>query len=369
MSGIMLADEPSNVVNIKVVGVGGGGGNAVNRMIDHGITSVDFVAINTDQAVLAKSRAVHKIRIGKTGYGAGGNPEVGKKAAEENRDEIAAAFKGTQMVFITACMGGGTGTGASPIVASIAREMGILTIGIVTKPFLFEGKRRMEQAEEGIAELREHVDSLVVIPNERLKLVSEQKITLFNAFAIADDVLRQGVQSISDLINIEGYINLDFMDVTAIMRDAGYAHMGFSTAEGKDRAELASSAAISSPLLETSIDGAKGVIVNLTVPISFDMDEANIAMEKIQEAMHPDATVIWGVAFDEALEEKMKITVVATGFDTEFKPKIAPASLNTIFSGSSLETETEEQKNSFDADSDVDVELDDILKIFKDKVN
>ena len=317
-----LDNDFERTVNIKVAGIGGGGGNAVNRMISAGMKSVEFISINTDQQALYHSQATNKMQIGEKltkGRGAGGEPEKGQRAAEESREEIAAALKGTQMIFITAGMGGGTGTGAAPIVAEIARELGILTVGIVTKPFEFEGKRRMAQAESGIAELRSQVDSLVVIPNERLKLISEQKITLANAFEAADDILRQGVQSISDLINVPGLVNLDFADVMAVMKDAGYAHMGVGRAQGKDKAELAATMAISSPLLETSINGARGVIINITSSPDVGLDEIDIASSMITKAAHPDANIIWGTAFDESFEDEMKITVIATGFDSDFK--------------------------------------------------
>ena len=314
----MLDEDINKVVSIKVVGVGGGGGNAVNRMIDAGVKSVEFVSINTDQHALYYSKATHKIQIGgklTQGRGAGGCPEKGQRAAEESREEIAAALQGTQMAFITAGMGGGTGTGAAPIVAEIARDMGILTVGIVTKPFAFEGKKRMEQAEQGVAALKEHVDSLVVIPNERLKLISETRITLANAFEVADDVLRQGVQSISDIINIPGLINLDFADVTSVMKDAGNAHMGVGHASGKDKAEEAAAAAISSPLLETSINGASGVIINVTSSPDIGLDEVETACSMVRNSAHPDANIIWGAAFDDSLQDEMNITVIATGFE------------------------------------------------------
>ena len=252
---------PENVVNIKVVGVGGGGNNVVNRMVRSGTKGVDFVAVNTDKQVLNASSATYKIQIGEKlthGKGAGSNPEVGQKAAEESRNQLTKSLEGTDMVFITAGMGGGTGTGAAPVVAEIARELGVLTVGVVTKPFSFEGRRRMMQAEKGIEELRKRVDSLVIIPNERLKYATDQKITFANAFEIADDVLRQAVQSISDLIRDTGFINLDFADVTTVMKDAGLAHMGVGRAAGKGKAEEAAKMAISSPLLETSINGAHG---------------------------------------------------------------------------------------------------------------
>ena len=307
-------------VQIKVVGVGGGGGNAVNRMVVAGVQGVEFVSINTDRQALYRSQATQKIQIGEKlthGMGAGANPEKGQRAAEESREEITAALKGTDMVFITAGMGGGTGTGAAPVVAEIARDLGILTVGIVTKPFSFEGRRRREQAENGIAALREHVDSLVVIPNERLKMVSEQRITLANAFEVADDVLRQGVQSISQLIKIPGLVNLDFADVTAVMKDAGYAHMGLGRAGGKEKAEAAAQAAIASPLLETTIDGARGVIINITSSPDIDLEDVEIASSMISRAAHPDATIIWGAAFDESMDDELCVTVIATGFVTD----------------------------------------------------
>ena len=315
--GFQFEDDFEMEVQIKVVGVGGGGGNAINRMVRHGAEGLEFISINTDRQALRNSQASQKIQIGEKlthGLGAGSNPEKGQRAAEESREEIAAALKGTDMVFITAGMGGGTGTGAAPVVAEIARDLGILTVGIVTKPFNFEGRRRMSQAESGIANLREQVDSLVVIPNERLKMVSEQKMTMAQAFEMADDVLRQGVESISRLIVVPGEVNLDFADVTAVMKDAGYAHMGVGRAEGKDKAELAAQAAISSPLLETSIKGAHGVIINITSSPDIGLDEMDQAATMIANAAHPDANIIWGAAFDESLNDEMCVTVVATSF-------------------------------------------------------
>ena len=305
-------------VCIKVIGVGGGGNNAVNRMISANIRGVEFIAINTDRQVLKNSSAPNQIVIGEKvtkGHGAGANPEIGARAAEENLDDIKNALAGADMVFITTGMGGGTGTGAAPIVARAAREMDILTVGIVTKPFAFEGKKRMEAAEVGIANLSEFVDALVVIPNERLKQVSETRITLFNAFEIADDVLRRGVQSISELINVPGFINLDFADVTSIMSNAGYAHMGVGAASGKDKAELAAKAAISSPLLETSIKGAKGILISITTSPDVALEDIDLASSMISSEANVDATVIWGVAFDEELEDEMRITIIATGFE------------------------------------------------------
>ena len=309
---------PDSVVNIKVVGVGGGGNNVVNRMVKTGTKNVDFIAVNTDKQALSVSSATYKIQIGEkltNGQGAGSDPEVGRKSAEENRSQIAKALEDADMVFITAGMGGGTGTGAAPIVADIAKEMGVLTVGVVTKPFKFEGGRRMARAEEGIRELRGKVDSLVIIPNERLKLATDQKITMLNAFEIADDVLQQAVQSISDLIKNTGFINLDFADVTAVMKDAGRAHMGVGRAAGKGKAEEAARMAISSPLLETSINGARGVLINVTGSVDIGLEEVETAANLVQEAAHPDANIIFGAAFDETLEDEIRVTVIATGFD------------------------------------------------------
>ena len=315
-----LETGPESVVSIKVVGVGGGGNNVVNRMVRSGAKGVDFIAINTDKQALNASSANYKIQIGEKltgGKGAGSNPEVGRKAAEESRNQISKALEETDMVFITAGMGGGTGTGAAPAIAEIAKSNGILTVGIVTKPFAFEGKRRMQQAEAGIAELAQHVDSLIVIPNERLKLVSDQKITFANAFDVADDVLRQGVKSISELIKIPGLINLDFADVTAVMKDAGHAHMGVGRASGKEKAEVAANAAVSSPLLETTIQGAKGVIISITSSADITLDDVDVAASIIADAADADANIIFGVAFDEKLEDEMIVTVIATGFGTD----------------------------------------------------
>ena len=309
---------PESVVNIKVVGVGGGGNNVVNRMVRTGTKGVDFIAVNTDKQALSLSGAGQKIQIGEkltNGQGAGSDPEVGRKSAEENRSQISKVLEDADMVFITAGMGGGTGTGAAPIVADIAKELGILTVGVVTKPFRFEGMRRMKQAENGIAELRNKVDSLVIIPNERLKLATDQKITMLNAFEIADDVLQQAVQSISDLINNTGFINLDFADVSAVMKDAGCAHMGVGRAAGKNKAEEAAKMAISRPLLETSINGAKGVLINVTGSMDIGLEEVETAANLVQEAAHPDANIIFGAAFDESLEDEIRVTVIATGFD------------------------------------------------------
>ena len=309
---------PDSVVNIKVVGVGGGGNNVVNRMVKTGTKGVDFIAVNTDKQALAVSSATYKIQIGEKltqGQGAGSDPEVGRKSAEENRTQISKALEDADMVFITAGMGGGTGTGGAPIVAEIAKEMDILTVAVVTKPFGFEGPRRMRAAESGIAELKDRVDSLVIIPNERLKYATDQKITFRNAFEIADDVLRQAVQSISDLIRDTGFINLDFADVTAVMKNAGMAHMGVGRAEGKNKAEEAAKMAISSPLLETSINGARGVLINVTGSMDIGLEEVETAANLVQEAAHPEANIIFGAAFDDTLEDELRVTVIATGFD------------------------------------------------------
>ena len=314
---------PDSVVNIKVIGVGGGGNNVVNRMVHTGTKGVDFIAVNTDKQALTMSAATYKIQIGEKltqGQGAGSDPEVGRKSAEESRTQIAKALEGANMVFITAGMGGGTGTGAAPIVADIAKEQDILTVGVVTKPFRFEGSRRMKQAEGGIAELRNKVDSLVIIPNERLKLASDTKITMQNAFEIADDVLQQAVQSISDLIKNTGFINLDFADVSAVMKDAGRAHMGVGRAAGKDKAEAAAKMAISSPLLETSINGARGVLINVTGSMDIGLEEVETAANLVQEAAHPDANIIFGAAFDDSLEDELRVTVIATGIDEKDEP-------------------------------------------------
>ncbi len=305
-------------VNIKVVGVGGGGNNAVNRMITANINGVEFIAINTDKQALHSCSAANQIIIGEKitkGHGAGANAEIGQRAAEENTEDIKKALSGADMVFIATGMGGGTGTGAAPVVARIAHEMDILTVAIVTKPFLFEGRRRMLQAEKGIQDLSQYVDSLVVIPNERLKQVSDTRITLYNAFEIADDVLRRGVQSISELINGDGFINLDFADVTAVMQNAGYAHMGVGSATGKDKAELAAKAAISSPLLETSIKGAKAVLLNIMGGYDLGMLEVSGASDAIAREVAEDAFIIFGTSVREDLQDEIRVTVIATGFE------------------------------------------------------
>ena len=334
-------------VSIKVVGVGGGGNNAVNRMISTNIRGVEFIAVNTDKQALRSSNAPNQIVIGEKitrGHGAGANPEIGQRAAEENTEEIKSALAGADMVFIATGMGGGTGTGAAPVVARIAKEMDILTVAIVTKPFIFEGSRRMRQAEEGIRQLSQYVDSLVIIPNERLKQVSDTRITLFNAFEIADDVLRRGVQSISELINVPGFINLDFADVTSVMHDAGFAHMGVGSATGKDKAELAAKAAISSPLLETSIKGATGILVSISISPDVGLEDADLASTMIANEASPDANVIWGVAFDPDLDDEMKITIIATGFEKDAEEALENSAKQETVAAKSAEKKVEAPK-------------------------
>jgi cell division protein FtsZ len=302
---------------LKVIGVGGGGNNVVNRMVRAGMQGVEFIAVNTDRQCLNASEATQKLAIGEKltgGKGAGANPEVGRESARESKEQITALLEGADMVFVTAGMGGGTGTGAAPVVAEIAKEKGILTVGVVTKPFNFEGRRRMDQATKGIEELRQKVDSLVIIPNDRLQYATDEKITFANAFAIADDVLRQAVQSISDLIKTTGLINLDFADVTAVMKDAGLAHMGVGRGSGKNKAEDATRIAINSPLLETSIQGAKGIIVNITGPMDMGLEEVELSAEMVKKVADPDALFMMGTAFDDTLEDELRVTVIATGF-------------------------------------------------------
>ena len=368
-----LETGPENVVSIKVVGVGGGGNNVVNRMVRSGAQGVDFVAVNTDKQALNASSANYKIQIGEKltgGKGAGSNPEVGRKAAEESRNQMAKALESTDMVFITAGMGGGTGTGAAPVVAEIAREAGVLTVGVVTKPFGFEGRKRMAQAEQGIEELRSKVDSLVIIPNERLKYATDQKITFANAFAIADDVLRQAVQSISDLIRDTGFINLDFADVTAIMKDAGLAHMGVGRAAGKGKAEEAARMAISSPLLETSINGAKGVLINVTGSMDIGLEEVEQAATLVQQAVHPDALTIFGATFDETLDDEIRVTVIATGFDEEQQEARITSNGGTVQAQAEKKPVLQplDEVKGEQAQDEMDKSFDEILRIFnKDK--
>ena len=305
---------------IKVIGIGGAGNNAVNRMIESGIKNVEFIAVNTDRQALDYSKANSKIQIGEKltrGLGAGANPDIGTQAAEESRAEIAEVLKGADMVFVTAGMGGGTGTGAAPIVAATAKELGILTIGVVTKPFTFEGKKRLAQAERGVVALKGKVDTLVVIPNDKLLQVIDRKTSIVEAFRMADDVLRQGVQGISDLIAIPGVINLDFADVKTIMLNQGMAHMGVGRASGENRAEDAAKQAIQSPMLETSIEGAKGVIINITGGSDMGLHEANTAAELVQRNADPEANIIFGTVIDDSLGDEIQITVIATGFEKE----------------------------------------------------
>ncbi len=343
------------VVKIKVIGVGGAGNNVINRMIESGVEGVEFIVVNTDKQDLNKSVCKNKVQIGEKltgGMGAGSKPEIGKKSAEESRAQIAKILEGTDMVFITAGMGGGTGTGAAPVVADLAREAGILTVGVVTKPFKFEGANRMRQAEAGIADLSEKVDSLIIIPNDRLKYVTDQKITFANAFGIADDVLKQAVLSISELVGYSDrvIINLDFADVSAVMKDAGRAHMGVGTASGREKAEQAALAAINSPLLETSINGATGVLVNVTGSSELTLDDVETAAGIVQENANPEANIIFGATSSDEFEDEMRVTVIATGFEqkldstpAEEAPKAAPI-----------------------ADKSVDIgDIDEIFNIFK----
>ena len=362
-----LVTAPDNVVKIKVIGVGGGGNNVVNRMVRSGVGGVDFVAVNTDKQALNISNAEYKIQIGEKlthGQGAGSDPEVGRKSAEESRSQITKALEETDMVFITAGMGGGTGTGAAPIVAEAAKEQGILTVGVVTKPFGFEGRRRMMQAEKGIEDLRGKVDSLVIIPNERLKFATDQKITFANAFEIADDVLRQAVMSISDLIRETGFINLDFADVTAIMKEAGLSHMVVGRAAGKGKAEEAARLAISSPLLETSIQGARGILVNVTGASDIGLDEVDEAANMVKELVHPDANTIFGATFDDTLGDEIRVTVIATGFDE--KKSLDSVTASASQSGGSPRSKFEElfQAQSEEKKTDEEDPFDSIMRIF-----
>ena len=328
-SGLMI----DGTATIKVIGVGGGGTNAVNRMVDSGIRGVEFVAVNTDRQALLLSKAASKIQIGEKitrGLGAGANPDIGAQAAEESKAEITEALRGADMVFVTAGMGGGTGTGAAPIVAACAKEMGILTIGVVTKPFTFEGKKRLSQADRGIESLKSKVDTLVVIPNDKLLQVIDRKTSIVEAFKMADDVLRQGVQGISDLIAVPGLVNLDFADVKTIMLNTGMAHMGIGRASGESRAEEAAKQAVQSPMLETSIEGARGVIINITGGTNLGLHEVNTAAELVQRSVDPEANIIFGAVIDETLEEDIVITVIATGFEEEERNKLGSMPVNKI---------------------------------------
>ena len=366
-------------VNIKVIGVGGGGGNAVNCMVDSGVNNIEYIAINTDAKALNKSRATTRIPIGAKltkGRGAGNKPEIGQRSAEENRDEIETHLKGADMIFITAGMGGGTGTGAAPVVAKIAKEMDILTVAVVTKPFLFEREQKMAQAERGITELRKYVDSLIVIPNEKL-LEGKQQLTMKQSFSLSDDILKTGVKSISDLIVEEGYINLDFADVSTIMRGAGYAHMAIGHGSGKDKAKEAANAVISSPLLETSISGAKRLLINIAMSEDILSSDVDAATKMITDTAAEDVEFIFGTAFKEDMEDEMTITVIAAGFDDPDAPAVETAEeqpeeeediipiSNPLIDGfgiNGLNGVNEPQQPKQPASSQ-DYDLDDILKI------
>ena len=313
-------DGGANVTKIKVIGIGGGGNNTVDRMVEANLQGAEFIAMNTDLQQLNRSKAPVKLQLGvraTLGRGCGAKPERGRKSAEENKEEIAALLEGTDMVFITAGMGGGTGTGGAPVVAEVARSMGILTVGVVTRPFKFEGAQRAKQAEAGLAEFHQYVDSLVVIPNERLKYVTDQKITFLNAFAYADDVLKQAISSIYELITMPGLISLDFADVQTVMQNSGFAHMGVGRAAGREKASEAARMAIQSPLLETSIRGAKGVLINIIGSPDLELDEVDTAASLVRENADPEATIIFGAAIDETLNDEMRITIIATGFEDD----------------------------------------------------
>ena len=377
-----MTNEAESSAKIIVIGVGGAGNNAVNRMVEESIGGVEFVGINTDKQALTLCKAPTILQIGEKltkGLGAGAKPEVGEKAAEESIEELKQIMEGADMVFVTCGMGGGTGTGAAPVVAGVAKEMGILTVGVVTRPFGFEGKKRMEQANAGIDQLKENVDSLIVIPNERLKYVSDQKISFKNAFEIADNVLHQAVASISELITVPGLINLDFADVTSIMKGAGFAHMGVGSAAGKDKAEEAAKMAIQSPLLESSINGAHGVILSVIGSEDIELDEIEQAASMIQAAAHPDAHIIFGAFIDDTMDDEIRVVVIATGFDNipnsakmdmdgaGLQRKAAPAQTGSgLFSNASAEAEqkpAEKPQSSSDVGSD-DAAFDVLMRIF-----
>ena len=365
---IEMDERPA--ASIKVVGCGGGGGNALNRMVDCGVVGVDFIAVNTDVQALRTSRAATMIQIGEKltkGLGAGATPEIGKKAAEESREEIASALKGADLVFVTAGMGGGTGTGAAPVVAEAAKDAGILTVGVVTRPFSWEGRRRALQAQQGVSELMGRVDSLLIIPNDRLKYASPEKVTLANAFEIADDVLIKAVSSISELIKNTGFINLDFADVTAVMKGAGLAHMGVGRAAGKNKAEDAAKMAVSSPLMETSIDGARGVLINITGSKEMGLDDVEAAAMLVQGAAHPEANIIFGASFDDSLDDEIVVTVIATGFD-EKKPetvKIEEPRDANLFTDARERAESQKEPAAVPApEEDGEDPFDTIFKIF-----
>ena len=354
---------------IKVIGVGGAGNNAVNRMVEAGIKNVEFIALNTDKQALTTSKAGAKVQIGEKltrGLGAGANPDIGAQAAEESKAEIAELVKGADMVFVTAGMGGGTGTGAAPIVASTAKELGILTIGVVTKPFTFEGKKRLAQAERGVASLKGKVDTLVVIPNDKLLQVIDRKTSMIEAFRMADDVLRQGVQGISDLISVPGVINLDFADVRTIMLNQGMAHMGIGCASGENRAEDAAKQAIQSPLLETSIEGARGIIINITGGSDMGLHEANTAAELVQRSADPEANIIFGTVIDDSMGDEIQITVIATGFEKEEEKRQTQVSTSSQYenivadawrkrNSSNVSSVSSSSSSSNDSNGDLDI--------------
>jgi cell division protein FtsZ len=343
--------DKEQVAQIKVVGVGGGGNNAVNRMIEAGLKSIEFISINTDKQALRASNAQTVIQIGEKltrGLGAGADPEIGKKAADESRDDIAKSLEGADMVFVTAGMGGGTGTGAAPVVASVAKELGILTVAIVTKPFTFEGRKRMVQAEAGIVQLKEASDALVVIPNDKLL---EEDLIVIDAFRLADDVLKHGVQGISELIVVPGLINLDFADVKRVMKNTGYAHMGVGRASGKNRAEEATKLAINSPLLETSIKGARGILLNIAGGSAMGMLEIGRANEIVQELADENADFIFGASIKEDLGDEIEVTVIATGFDSENQPQ----EFRPMSKGKAEEEEEGESVSTLFDDDDIDI--------------
>ncbi|CDI49211.1 cell division protein FtsZ [Clostridium tetani] len=361
--------DEKQFAQIKVIGCGGGGNNAVNRMIEEGLKNVEFIAVNTDKQALMLSKASQKIQIGDKltkGLGAGANPEIGQKAAEESGEEISQAIKGADMVFITAGMGGGTGTGAAPVIAEIAKSMDILTVGVVTKPFPFEGRKRMLHAEMGVQNLKNSVDTLVTIPNERLLNIVDKKTTLMDSFKLADDVLRQGVQGISDLITIPGLVNLDFADVKTIMTDRGLAHMGVGRGSGDNRAQEAAKQAISSPLLETSIVGATGVLLNITGGADLGLLEINEAAEVVQQAADPDANIIFGAVIDENLKDEIRITVIATGFEKEYekepREKFSESEIVKNKDKEGMSSEVAASKEEYDNYTENDLEIPTFLR-------
>ncbi|MCT4596330.1 MAG: cell division protein FtsZ [Vallitalea sp.] len=352
-------NEKASVAKIVVIGVGGGGNNAVNRMIEDNLNGVDFIAVNTDVQALQCSKASVKIQIGEKltrGLGAGANPEVGLKAAEESKEELAEAIKGADMVFVTAGMGGGTGTGAAPVITNISKEMGILTVGVVTKPFDFEGRVRMKNAEYGIESLKKSVDTLIVIPNQKLLSIIDRRTTVKDAFKKADEILQQGVQGISDLIYTPGIINLDFADVETVMSSKGIAHIGIGRATGDNKSEEAARMAISSPLLETTIDGAKHILINISGDSNMSMFEANDAIQLIQEATGNDSNIIYGQIIDDSLEDELVVTVIATGFESLIDTSIAPSNNNEVKEANELASATKEVVEEQNIKKDIHIE-------------